>query len=90
MKTLHLPLKAKYFDAIKSGKKTHEFRLFNDYWKARMYYTPFDKIILTKGYPRKNDTARRIERPWRGYTIRTMTHPEFGDKPVRVFAIKVN
>ncbi|MCP3582304.1 hypothetical protein NLN00_23805, partial [Escherichia coli] len=25
-----------------------------------------------------------------GYEIKTITHPHFGDKPVKVFAIKVN
>ena len=27
---------------------------------------------------------------WRGYTIKTITHPHFGEGPVQVFAIKVN
>lgn len=32
----------------------------------------------------------RIDVPYNGYEIKTITHPHFGDKPVKVFAIKVN
>ncbi|EJM6143056.1 ASCH domain-containing protein, partial [Escherichia coli] len=28
--------------------------------------------------------------PYDGYKIKTITHTHFGDKPVKVFAIKVN
>ncbi|EOG1758466.1 hypothetical protein ACK3QM_000584, partial [Salmonella enterica] len=28
--------------------------------------------------------------PYDGYEIKTITHPHFGDKLVKVFAIKVN
>ncbi|EMR6360648.1 hypothetical protein WJV46_003844 [Escherichia coli] len=27
---------------------------------------------------------------YNGYEIKTITHPHFGDKPVKVYAIKVN
>ncbi|WP_367619200.1 hypothetical protein [Comamonas sp.] len=40
--------------------------------------------------PARDDFARRLSRPWRGYTIKTITHPHFGESPVQVFAIKVN
>lgn len=29
-------LKKKWFDKIKSGEKTHEYRVYNDYWKTRI------------------------------------------------------
>jgi ASC-1-like (ASCH) protein len=34
---LHLHLKAKYFDEIKAGIKTEEYRLYNDHWRQYMY-----------------------------------------------------
>ena len=93
MSSLHLPLKREYFEAIKAGTKKFEYRLYNTYWKKRLFkieYSPVDKIVLMSGYPKRGDTSRRIERPWRGYKVKTITHPEFGDKPVKVFAIRVN
>lgn len=89
MKTLTLPLKREYFEAIRDGSKTEEFRRFNPFWRKRLEGQSFDRIVLTLGYPAKTDTARRIERPWRGFTIKTITHPHFGNTPVEVFAINV-
>ena len=88
--TLTLPLKREYFEQIKAGTKKYEYRLCTDYWRARIRGKQVDKIVLTLGYPKRDDKSRRIERPWAGYTIERITHPEFGDEPVWVFAIKVN
>ena len=90
VKTLFLALKGEYFDQIKAGEKVEEYRLANDYWRKRLWGKTFGKIVLTRGYPPRSDTTRRIERPWRGYTIKHITHPHFGPKPVRVFAIRVD
>ena len=90
MRTLTLPLKAEYFNAIADGSKPEEYRLCTPYWRLRLVDRTFDRIVLTLGYPLRTDQARRIERPWRGYEVKTITHPHFGDKPVQVFAIRVN
>lgn len=90
MKTLHLNLKGEYFDEIKSGEKKYEYREYNDYWHNRLVNKEFDKIILMKGYPKKDDTERRIERPWKGYKIEEITHKHFNNKLTRVFSIMVN
>lgn len=93
---LHLSLKREYFVAIRSGEKVEEFRLYNRYWRKRLTDLEdgapkdFDRIVLTLGYPKSDDLSKRIERPWRGFEIRRITHPLFGKLPVRVFAIKVN
>lgn len=42
------------------------------------------------GYPKRDDSSRRMNAPYDGYEIKTITHPQFGDKPVKVYAIKVN
>lgn len=89
MTNLVLPLKAEYFNAIKSGEKVDEFRLCTDYWRRRLENQHFDKIVLTLGYPKRSDEAKRIIKPWRGYVVRTITHPHFGPDPVKVFAIHV-
>lgn len=86
---LILPLNGQYFDQIKVGTKTEEYRLVNDYWRARLYLKNYDKIIITRGYPKRTDNDRRLIFPYRGYTIKKITHPHFGDEPVHVFAILV-
>ncbi|OHV73332.1 RNA-binding protein [Ensifer sp. LCM 4579] len=85
---------AEYFDAIRDGTKTEEFRLVSDYWTKRLHDRTgaprvFSEIALTKGYPPAGDTSRRLVLPWRGFTRRTITHPHFGPDPVEVYAIEV-
>lgn len=87
---LTLPIKLEYFDQIKSGEKLEEYRLYNDFWRKRIEGKQFESILITKGYPKKDDHERRIKRPWRGYKVKTIKHPHFGKEPVKVFAIKVN
>lgn len=89
MADLHLNLKGEYFDAIKAGTKTHEFRLAEK-WTKRLAGKSFDRILIKRGYPKSGDTERIIERPWRGYELQTITHPHFGPSPVVVLAIRVN
>lgn len=89
MKTLTLPLKAIYFHEIREGAKTEEYRLCTPYWEKRLVGQTYDRIVLTLGYPKGNDASRRIVMPWRGYTIKTISHPHFGPEPARVFAITV-
>lgn len=89
MTDLVLPLKDIYFNQIKAGTKTEEFRLVTPYWRRRLESRTYDRIVLTLGYPKREDTARRLIRPWRGYRVTTITHPHFGPDPVQVFAINV-
>jgi hypothetical protein len=37
MKTLHCVLKKEWFEKIKSGEKTHEYREVGDYWHTRIF-----------------------------------------------------
>jgi len=89
MADLVLPLKVAYFDQIKAGTKPEEFRLCTSYWRRRLEGRTFDRLVLTLGYPKRDDTERRLIRPWRGYRVTTITHPHFGPEPVQVFAINV-
>lgn len=90
MKTLHLNLKATYFDQVGDGSKPFEYRLITPYWEKRLVGRQYDRILVKKGYPPKGDATRILERPWRGVEIHTITHEHFGPNPVRVFAIRVN
>ena len=89
VRELILPLKGEYFDAIRDGTKTEEFRLTTPHWTKRLEGRSYDRIVLTKGYPARDDHERRLVRQWRGYRITTLTHPHFGPDPVSVFAIDV-
>ena len=89
MSNITLPLKGEYFDAIKAGTKAEEYRLCNLYWGMRLLGRSYDTITLTKGYPSRHDTERRLVLPWRGFAIKVITHPHFGNEPVSVFAIDV-
>lgn len=87
---LTIPLKHIYFDEIQSGKKTKEYRLRNEYWRKKLENRQYSNIILTKAYPKREDSHLRIVKPWRGYVIETITHPHFGPHPVEVYAIDVS
>ena len=88
VRPLRLNLKGCYFDAIKSGIKTHEYRLAEK-WEKRLAVKTYDEIHLLRGYPKRGDEIRILRRAWNGYTVEMIQHPHFGDKPVRVVAIDV-
>ena len=90
MRRLTLAVKTEYFNQIKSGEKEFEYRLYNDFWKARIFDKAFEEIVITLGFPKRGDPDRTLYRPYKGYKVIEITHKEFGDKPVKVFAIKVN
>lgn len=90
VKTLILPVKRQWFDLIKSGKKTEEYRLHNDYWRNRLTGKTFSKVIITLGYPKREDKERRIEFPWRGYRVTTIKSEEWDNEKKVVFAIKLH
>jgi hypothetical protein len=89
MTTIVLPLKAEYFHAIKAGTKVEEFRLRTPYWRKRLAkMRDGDWIVLTLGYPSREDAERRFVLPWAGMREATIVHPHFGPTPVEVFAIR--
>lgn len=90
MADLQLAVNGEYFDAMKRGEKTEEYRLVNAYWGCRLRGRDYDRLIITRGYPRKDDDSRRLVMPYDGYEIKTITHKHFGPAPVKVYAIKIN
>jgi len=86
---LQMALNGEYFDAIKSGEKTEEYRLVTDYWKKRLIGRDYESIIITRGYPKRDDESRKMEFCFYPPEIKVITHPHFGPDPVEVFAIKV-
>lgn len=90
MANLQLAVNGEYFDQMKSGEKKFEYRLLNDYWRKRLVNREYDRLIITRGYPRADDSDRRIDVPYQGYKVQSIIHKHFGPDPVNVFAIWVN
>lgn len=88
-RTLILPVKREYFEAIRDNKKLWEYRLRTPYWRKRIEEKEYDRITITLGYPARDDWERRITYFWRGFEERTITHPLFGSEPVDTYAIRV-
>ena len=73
-------LKKEWFDKIKSGEKTHEYRERTDYWYRRLFYywyktkykESFDDketICFACGYPKKDDKEKRLYAKVKSVTI---------------------
>jgi hypothetical protein len=90
LKDLVLHVKAEYFYQMQSGEKHYEYRLDNERWQKRLEGRKYKNLIICLGYPKKDDTSRRLVFPYCGYIRRTITHEHFGDKPVIVFAILID
>lgn len=64
-------LKKEWFEKIKNGEKTHEYREVKEYWFKRLFlYSKLlgvqtalplhNKCVFLCGYPNKNDNSKRL------------------------------
>ena len=74
MKTLHLPLKAKWYEMIESGVKNEEYREIKPYWSKR--FTGMFKPLFSFrcNYRQSNVKGYTHVKFSFGYTKRTMTY----------------
>lgn len=90
---LILHVKKEFFDQIKSGEKTEEFRSYTPFWGKRLQGCTkgrYRRVVICLGYPKKGyDLHKWLIFPWSGIEIKKITHPHFGSEPVEVFAIKL-
>lgn len=85
---LTLPVKKEYFDLIKSGKKLVEYREVKPYWSRRLMCKDYDNIVITLGYPKKDDLSKRIVFKYRGYSTVFVKHEFFDiNKRTHLYAI---
>ena len=84
MKVLHIHVKKEYWNQARQKIKDEEYRLIKPYWFKRLYRKDYDFIYYWLGY----SSIKRIFR-WDRYDIKEITHKEFGDKPVKVYAISL-
>lgn len=89
MRALNLNLNSEWFEDIKSGKKTEEYRNITDYWKKRIEGRTYDLIIIKKGYPKRDDYSRQLVFKYSGYEKKTIVHKHFNNIPTEVYAIKL-
>ena len=90
MKDLILPVRREFFEQIKAKTKQHEFRERKEYWRKRLVGRSYDRVIVTLGYPKKDDHDKRIVCNYHGYYERTLEHHHFGPDPIEVYAINVS
>ena len=98
--TLHLPLKAKWYEMIESGVKTEEYREIKPYWNKR--FTGYNNLWPSFRYGHNQPNVKGYTHVLfsYGYTRRTMTFeiesitigkgkPEWGAPTEDVFIIKL-
>lgn len=88
MRILKLVVKKQYFYEIKLGIKKEEFRMIKDYWIKRLQKN-YDEVHITLGYPKKDEINKILKFKFTGYEEKEIIHKEFGNKPTKVYAIKL-
>jgi hypothetical protein len=68
--TLHL--KETFFQEIRRGTKTEEYREATFYWRQHIQGETFDVIEICNGYPRRGDVENRMWFRYEGYRIELM------------------
>jgi len=94
MSDLVIHVRKIYFDQIKSGEKTEEYRKYSKYWLKRLRDGSgrdriFDQILIACGYPSKSDHEKWLSFPMDEIVVKKVISPEFGKRPVQVFAISL-
>jgi hypothetical protein len=82
VKVLHLNLKKKWFDMIRSGVKTEEYRELKKYWYMRLWDddTDYDFVCFRNGY---SPIADEIIFEFGGVSM-AMPNIDWTDKPDQV------
>ena len=100
MKTLYLPLKAKWYEMIENGVKTEEYREIKPHWTRRFIGMNQPLFSFRYGYQQANVKGYTHVKFSYGNTKRTMTFeiesitigkgkPEWGAPTEDVFIIKL-
>lgn len=89
-RVLRLNLRRKWWELIRDGEKSHEFRLFTPYWKARLHGRKYDEVHVCLGYPALGDGSRTLRRMFIDAKLRKVKSEEFGPGEKMVYAIDVS
>ncbi len=85
---LFLNLKSIYYNQIKEGSKTEEFREFKPYWSQRLLNRDYNAICIRDAYRAGDENTMWFK--YNGYKVITKTHEIFGPEPALVYAIDVS
>jgi len=91
-KILHIHVKRKYWEKVKSGTKKEEYRAVTDYWVKRLIDKNYDEIHYKLGYPKKSDKSKILIFPYNRYkfkNIKNINHELF-EPNQQVFVIALN
>lgn len=83
---LFLIVKKQYFDEIAAETKKEEYRLVSPHWVKKLVGRDYTHIIFQNGY---NKNSPRLKVEYKGYNIRNIRHPFFGNDDVCVFSIQL-
>lgn len=87
--TLVVNVKREYFEAMKAGIKTEEYRLKTPYWQKRLEGKHFDYVEVCLGYPKADDHERRLTFECKGIKTALVSHPIWANEPKFVYAIQL-
>lgn len=91
LKTITFNLKTEYFNQIRDGVKTEEYRELKPFWAKRLVDRHYDVIVVKLGYPPKNaDDGKVLYFKWNGFKIKEITHEIFDGKTQDVYAIDLS
>ena len=91
VRKLTVAVRRRWFDEIKAGTKTEEYRLITPYWTKRLGAPrSYDFVEITLGYPKKGDKSRRLVFWWRGTTIKRVASTEWDGIVHAVYAIDLS
>lgn len=66
MKILNLVLTHEWFDKIKSGEKTKEYREYKPHWNKRILKNNYEFVRFQRAFAKNAETMTfRIEKIWR-------------------------
>lgn len=87
-KILHFHVKRKYWEQVRDGNKSEEYRKF-DLKLLKRLLVGYDLIHYHLGYPSKKQKERTLIFRWNGFVDKKITHELFG-KDAHVFAIDLS
>jgi hypothetical protein len=86
---LSLAVKGRWFEEIKAGTKQDEYRLCTTFWNKRLSDRAYDDILITIGYPRRDDHAKRLLFEFDGVRMEKVISPEWDNVEQSCFAVSL-
>ena len=79
-KVLRIHVREKWFKQIRDGVKVLEYRLKTPYWFARLVSRDYTEIHILHGYPKRDETLKRLRFKWEGYAETEVESEEWNNQ----------